>query len=181
MNHHLSPSISLLILIIITTSISSFNISHASIESTCMTATKTSPNVNYDFCLTALESNPKSHSADTKGLAIISTELTSINATSTKAKIEVMLHHAKDQAIKSILKTCADVYSEMMDNLKFSMDALEGGRYADAVTYLSAALTEPGTCEDSFSEKGVNSLVAQEDKDALDLSAMALAITSSLG
>ncbi|KAH7687008.1 Pectinesterase protein [Dioscorea alata] len=176
----MNPSISLLILIIITTSISSFNTSHASIESTCMAASKTSPNVNYDFCLTTLKSDPKSHSADTKGLAIISTELTSTNASSTKTKIAALLLHAKDQATKSILETCAGVYSEMMDNLKLSMDAIEGGRYGDAVTYLSAALTEPGTCEDSFSEKGVNSLVAQEDKDALELSAMALAITSSL-
>ncbi|KAM0935209.1 putative pectinesterase inhibitor domain-containing protein [Dioscorea sansibarensis] len=173
MSYHLS-----LIILIITTMSS---ISHASsIESTCKAVAKSSPNVDYDFCLSSLEADPQSHSADTKGLAIISTKLSSANATSTKAKISALLLHAKDQDTKSILKTCADVYSGLMDDLKSSMDALESSRYADAVSYLSAALTEPGTCEDSFSEKGVMSLVAKEDKDVEGLSAMALAIASFL-
>ncbi|KAJ0971018.1 hypothetical protein J5N97_018977 [Dioscorea zingiberensis] len=173
----LSLAISILILISTTTLSSP---SHASIETTCMAVANSSPNVNYDFCLTSLQADPQSRHADTKGLAVISTNLSSVNATATKAKIPKLVAKVKDQDTKEILKTCLSVYKDLLDNLKESLSAIQSESYSDAITYLSAALAQPETCEDSFSERSVESLLAKEDKDVGGLTEIALAITSSL-
>lgn len=154
-------------------------INASSVTDACTKAAARSPTINRDFCVASLQANPKSGSANFVGLAQIATELTSKNATNTKAKIQNLLTNpgnGNDNNIKPELSTCLDLYSEMIDHLSDAASAISSLRYDDAQTYLSAALDAPGDCEDAFSEKGASSVLSKEDANAKQLSAIALAL-----
>lgn len=148
------------------------------VSQACTKAAASSPTINRDFCIASLQADPKSGSVNFVGLAQIATDLTSKNATSTKAKINNLLANPGNGSdnIKPELSTCLDLYSGMIDHLSDAARAISSFRYDDAKTYLSAALDAPSDCEDAFSEKGTGSVLSKEDSNATQLSAIALAL-----
>lgn len=152
----------------------------AAVEDTCKAVAGGDPNIKYDFCVAALKSDPSSSSADNKELAIIATRLSVTNATSTKAKIDGLLKGSPEAKTTECLKTCLELYTDLIPTLNESVDSIRSGQYGDAKTQLSAALDKPATCEDTFSESKVPSPLAQEDANSKQLSTIALAITNML-
>jgi pectinesterase inhibitor-like protein len=150
----------------------------SSVTDACTKAAASSPTINRDFCVASLQADPKSGSANVVGLAQIATDLTSKNATSTKAKIQNLLSNPGNgnSNIKPELSTCHDLYSEMIGHLSDAASAISSFHYDDAKTYLSAALDAPSDCEDAFSEKGTSSVLSKENANATQLSAIALAL-----
>ncbi|KAJ1692910.1 hypothetical protein LUZ63_009608 [Rhynchospora breviuscula] len=147
----------------------------ASVSDACTAAAAKSSNINHDFCVTSLQVDPKSASANYVSLAQIATKLASENATSTKAKIKDLLAQPGNGNIKPELSTCQDLYSEMIDSLSDAAKAISSFHYDDAMTYLSAALDAPADCEDTFAEKRNASVLSVEDANAKQLTAIALA------
>ncbi|KAJ3672620.1 hypothetical protein LUZ60_007341 [Juncus effusus] len=150
----------------------------ASLEDSCKAVAKHSPNINADFCITSLQVDPSSQSANSIGLALIAVNLASKNATSTKSEIENYLKDPSKSNVKAVLDTCEELYSDMIGTLSKADKAIRSFSYGDAKTYLSAALDAPATCEDSFEEQGVASVLAKEDGNAEQLCALALALIS---
>ncbi|XP_072967999.1 putative invertase inhibitor [Typha angustifolia] len=152
----------------------------SNVEDVCRAAASSSPNINFDFCVTSLQADPGSGSADKKGLAVIAAELASKNATSTKSRVQELLNKAVEPKLKNSLDTCLDLYSDMIPNLSDSISAIRTGRYSDAKTYLSSAFDAPGDCENAFSEEGIQSPITKENSDSQQLSVIALSITNTL-
>ncbi|KAK8943828.1 putative pectinesterase/pectinesterase inhibitor 26 [Platanthera guangdongensis] len=61
---------------------------------------------------------------------------------------------AKNKRVASALDVCAEVYADAVSDLNSAADALRGGagNFGDVMTYLSAGVTDVGTCDDAFDE-----------------------------
>ncbi|KAG6468591.1 putative invertase inhibitor [Zingiber officinale] len=147
---------------------------HATVESTC----KSISNVKYDFCVKTLKSDPSSGTADVRGLAVIATNLSLKKATKIAGKIKDLLKRSQDKAQKESLSTCAELYSNLIDNLDTSLSAIKESRKGDAMTYLSASLDAPGDCEQGFKDTGAKSPLVAEDDEQRQLCGLALGITN---
>lgn len=152
------------------------HISNASLPDACKAAAASSPNVNYNLCLTSLQADPKSTLANPTELAKIATNLASENAKTTKAKIKNLLADTANVAMNPELSTCRSLYSSMIDNLSVAAKAIDSSQKGTARTYLSAALDKPGNCEGAFSDKQSTSVLSKENTNAKQLAAIALAL-----
>ncbi|KAJ0968172.1 hypothetical protein J5N97_025089 [Dioscorea zingiberensis] len=152
------------------------------VSETCKRCTDGDPTVSFNFCMDTLSSIPKSHKSDLKGLALISVKLSMKNATQIKSQVKELLKEAKtrDKYMKSCLETCEELYSDAIAALRDSVKAIKAKRFDDALTYLSAVVDTPGTCEDGFSEGGIISPMMKENKIFFALSSMSLSISSLL-
>ncbi|RWW33764.1 hypothetical protein BHE74_00022848 [Ensete ventricosum] len=156
---------------------------HRSIVSeTCKHSANGDPNVNYTFCVEALQSVPKSKHADLRGLAIISARLAKADAKHAKSRVKTLLKAKKMSGYrKSCLQTCRELYSDAMASLGDSVKLIKAGRYGDANVYISNAVDAPGECEDSYKEGRIKSPLVKENYDLFQLAVIALSITSRLG
>ncbi|KAJ6851664.1 putative invertase inhibitor [Iris pallida] len=177
---------SLFILFFLSTTLFSSSAAVASVEETCKGITSVRPDVGYDFCVSSLESDPDSVSADPDGLAVVAIRLSIANATAVAAKIESLMRGGEedqsDPSLRECLGVCAEVYSDAVDHLNQALASIRARSYGDAVTFLSAALDAADNCEDAFGDLGWGtSPVAAEDRDYGRLADIALAIGASLG
>ncbi|KAF8380639.1 hypothetical protein HHK36_028129 [Tetracentron sinense] len=148
------------------------------IGSTCKAASQSDSKLSYDFCVAALKSDPKSRTADLKGLGIISIELSISNATNVVSNIAKLL---KDKSIdpfaKTVLEDCLDLYSDAIPTLKEAVGKFNSKDYYQANVDVSSAMDASSTCEDGFKErKGVVSPLTKENHDIFQLTAISLAI-----
>lgn len=148
------------------------------IQETCKKASQ----VNYTLCITALESDPRSPTADLAGLGSISIQLALANATQTWSHIQEMLKSGRfDSYDKARLEDCLELYSEAISNLTESLKALKDKSYLDVNVQVSAAMTDSDTCEDGFKEKaGRVSPSTEENYYLSQLGSIALAIVVRL-
>ncbi|XP_078148631.1 putative invertase inhibitor [Carex rostrata] len=171
----LSPSIVLFFLALLV-SFPHFN--NATASDACKAATRISPTINLNFCITSLQSDSTSSSTNSLGLAKIAVGLASKHAKTTKAKINKMLLDAAYGNIMPEIHTCRSLYSRMMDYLSIAADALNSENYDDAKTYLSTAFDAPCDCGDAFSKKQAPPVLANEDETAKQLTDIALALVN---
>lgn len=169
----LSPSIPFLLLTLLA-SFPHFN--NASVSDACKAAAASSPNIDLTFCMTSLQSDPTSSSADSLSLAKIAIKLAAKNAKSTKTKIKKLLADAAYGDITPEIHTCRSLYSRMTYNLAVAADALSKPNYDDAKTYLSASLDAPCDCSDAFTKRQAPPVLSNEDETAKQLTAIALAL-----
>ncbi|EHA8589485.1 putative invertase inhibitor [Cocos nucifera] len=147
----------------------------ASVTETCKAI-----DFDYDFCVATLSAAPGSASADTQGLAIIASNLTKANATSTESTISILLQKTKDTKTSRCLSSCSTMYSDLVDTLNDTISAIKSKRYFDANIYLSAAVGVGDDCETQFVELKVKSPLTKQNDDSRKLSRLSLAITSVL-
>ncbi|KAJ0961763.1 hypothetical protein J5N97_029591 [Dioscorea zingiberensis] len=148
----------------------------ASIEDTCKAAAAANPAINYDFCVSTLLRNPKSSSADTRGLASIAA-LTSVNqAYNVKSDINDLLTKSPDPMSKSSLDQCLSVYTAMVTTLAQAVDAINGRQDDAAKGFLNTAIDGANNCEAAFGKVGMASPLTKENRDSVELSNMALAL-----
>ena len=148
---------------------------------TCKQCSDSSPNVNYTLCVSSLQSVPKSHRSNLRGLGVISVELSITNAKQVRSKVKNLLKaNPEDQFVKSSLETCLGLYTDAISGLMDSVKAIKSGHYDDANTWISSAVDAPGTCDDSFAEGNLNSPLVVEDKGFFQLAVISLGITALL-
>ncbi|KAF8379145.1 hypothetical protein HHK36_028574 [Tetracentron sinense] len=148
------------------------------IHKTCRKSAKKDPNLRFDFCVTSLEADPKSHCADLQELGVISMELALANATHTRSHAKKLLKHKKlDPYTKACLHDCFDLYSDAIPTLKQAIKDYNSKRYFDANIKMSSAMDDASTCEEGFKEKkGVVSPLTKRNNNMFQLSAIALSI-----
>ncbi|KAG5237625.1 hypothetical protein OIU77_013442 [Salix suchowensis] len=106
-----------------------------------------------DLCVKTLKSNPRSSSADVKGLAHIMLEANLANSKVSLAKVEKLLKESGDKSLKKCLDDCAEQYDTAAnEDFPTAIQSLERNDLGTAKTYASAALDAPGNCRDTFSE-----------------------------
>ncbi|XP_010462937.1 PREDICTED: cell wall / vacuolar inhibitor of fructosidase 2 [Camelina sativa] len=115
------------------------------IESTCKTTN------NYKFCVSALKSDPRSPTADTKGLAAIMIGVGMTNATSTATYIAGNLTSAaNDVVLKKVLQDCSEKYALAADSLRQTIQDLDDEAYDYASMHVLAAEDYPNVCRNIF-------------------------------
>ncbi|XP_010444399.1 PREDICTED: cell wall / vacuolar inhibitor of fructosidase 2-like [Camelina sativa] len=115
------------------------------IESTCKTTN------NYKFCVSALKSDPRSPTADTKGLAAIMIGVGMTNATSTATYIAGNLTSAaNDVVLKKVLQDCSEKYALAVDSLRQTIQDLDSEAYDYASMHVLAAEDYPNVCRNIF-------------------------------
>ncbi|KAI0494595.1 hypothetical protein KFK09_024736 [Dendrobium nobile] len=134
---------------------------------------------DYDFCLKSLQRDPKSSTASTAGLALIATRRAKEDFRSALATVKKLLRGNITDNDKSSLAVCAEVYDDGVYILREAIGAIRSGTRDDAITYLSASLTDVSTCSDTFDEFAANkTMVAKVDADAAKISTLALEIAT---
>jgi len=115
------------------------------IESTCKTTNY------YKFCVSALKSDPRSPTADTKGLASIMVGVGMTNATSTANYIAGNLSATvKDTVLKKVLQDCSEKYALAADSLRLTIQDLDDEAYDYASMHVLAAQDYPNVCRNIF-------------------------------
>ncbi|CAH9114945.1 unnamed protein product [Cuscuta epithymum] len=104
------------------------------------------------FCQQTLRADPRSKTADLKGLGFISIDITTKQANSGKTLVQSLLNGAVDQKVKSALSSCLENYGDSIDTLGECSDALKSGDYGGLNIKASSALDSFGTCDDGFSD-----------------------------
>lgn len=146
------------------------------VESTC----KQTP--NYDLCISSLRSDPKSSTADVRGLALIMVNVIKAKATETLNHINDLLKGGpgggKD---KQALSSCADGYSAILKaDVPEATQALTLGNVKFAENGVSDAAVEANACERGFSSSGRTSPLTDVNKNMNEICNVARAIVRML-
>ena len=155
------------------------------IQQTCKKCSETDSNISFKFCITSLQSDPRSHCVkNLDQLGLISIKLVRHNVTDNRVHITEILKKKKknlDPFIKECLKDCLEVYSDAITTLREAIRDYKAKRYADSNVKLSSVIDASTTCEDGFNQKnGVISPLTKRNKDTFQLSAIALSIINML-
>ncbi|XP_072963303.1 putative invertase inhibitor [Typha angustifolia] len=119
----------------------------ATVEETCRSVADF---VDYTFCLTSLQTDPRSPSADRSGLALVSVELSLVNATSTKSTIDTLLKNATEPSIKTGLQACSLIYSQAIGALKSMADLVETKEFHAAKELNRVPINVGNFCQDAL-------------------------------
>ncbi|KAL9239340.1 hypothetical protein vseg_013674 [Gypsophila vaccaria] len=148
------------------------------VPQTCKTISISEPNVKYDFCVTALGTDPRSVTANLGQLAEISFNLTVSKSKSISKKIVQLLKNPKgfDKFQKNALADCQEMYSNVPDDLETGREALRRNDFNTASIEVSGAITYADTCEDGFKERKEFSPLANENRDFMMLASIPLVL-----
>ncbi|KAE9603424.1 hypothetical protein Lal_00008160 [Lupinus albus] len=162
---------------------STFSSTNHLIQQTCKNCSESDPNISYKFCITSFKSDSRTHYVQNlTELGLISIKLIKHNVTDTITYIKELLSKNKlDPFIKECLHDCFDVYSDAFITIRETIKDYKAKRYVDSNVKLSSVIDISTTCEDGFNQKnGVISPLTKRNKDAFQLSAIALSIINML-
>ncbi|PIA61577.1 hypothetical protein AQUCO_00300830v1 [Aquilegia coerulea] len=160
-------------------------ISCDTLTDTCKKLSDSDPkNLSTEFCVTTLQVNPDSMTADLHGLGVISLNLAIANATYVKSQFQKVLDEQKKPGgnieLSKSCEVCVEAYSLGLSSLNDAVSSFESKLYYDSNIAMSAVYDSPGTCEDTFKELKLTSPLAKENSNFLQLCAIPLAITHDL-
>ncbi|XP_074284423.1 putative invertase inhibitor [Silene latifolia] len=165
--------LSLLHLLLFLTSINATNL----INQTCHNSSKNDPNINYKFCVYALQSAPASQCANLTRLGLMAIKLIKNNVTDTRCLIKQLLSNKMlDKSTKEGLTDCLDLYSDSQPTLNEAAKDYRARRYVEANLKVSSVIDASTTCEQGFEDLEIGSPLAQQNNHAYQLSAIALSI-----
>lgn len=104
------------------------------------------------ICLSALNGDSRSKGANLEGLATISIDISLTNIQSTHDLVNTLLNQATDPILKRRYGSCLENYNEGVDDLRELPALLKSKDYGGLNTHASAALDEPSSCDDNFSD-----------------------------
>ncbi|XWS14231.1 hypothetical protein CRYUN_Cryun36dG0105400 [Craigia yunnanensis] len=144
------------------------------IETTC----KRTP--FHNLCLSTLQSDPRSSSADVAGLAHIGADKLKAKATATLVQITGLLKGAKDQKLKMALRDCVDYYNAIIKyDIPVAIEAVAKGNPKFGVQGATDAANEADACERRFKNQH-NFPITGSNKVVHDLSAVVASIVQLL-
>ncbi|XWS14230.1 hypothetical protein CRYUN_Cryun36dG0105300 [Craigia yunnanensis] len=121
------------------------NLPNNLIETTC----KQTPFFN--LCVSTLQSDPRSSTADVAGLAHIAADSVNAKATATLNQITGLLKSAKDPNLQKALQSCVDSYNTIVKaDIPVAIEAIVKGNPKFAVQSATDAANEAQDCEKSF-------------------------------
>ncbi|XP_060178240.1 pectinesterase inhibitor-like [Lycium barbarum] len=120
---------------------------------------------DFKVCTTSLRADPKSSSADEKGLIRILLQQCLAKATSIYNEIVNLLKETKEPVLKECLQICKDNYDGSNEDL------IDSIKYFDASDYFSLKISAAGatngavTCEEAFTEPPVRKSPIKSEND----------------
>ncbi|KAK9758079.1 hypothetical protein RND81_01G205200 [Saponaria officinalis] len=164
--------------------ISTNNVSASLVRATCKHLSKTDrQNINYDFCVSKLESDSRSSSSTAKQLGEISFQLTISKAEEVLSTMDRVLKQPSiDLHVEDSLKVCWDFYVTIPVDLREGLAALKGYDYRKADTTVSSVVKKASTCGTVIKDdsRGVVSVVKEQTGEFGKLSAISLGFTKLL-
>ncbi|KAF6145547.1 hypothetical protein GIB67_037580 [Kingdonia uniflora] len=148
------------------------------IACTCNKIAAADQNINYNFCIATLKADPKSRTADLKGLGSISINLNKARATYINSYVKNLLNKGGDVTTKQCLQYCSGYYSDAVYNVNTAIKDLYSGDYQGANIKISAAMAAPADCEDEFKNKRLLSPVTKQGQVFFQISAICLYFTN---
>lgn len=148
--------------------------------------------LHFQLCITSLKSVPGSNTSDPKVLAEIALNLSRTYAAKTLSYVYELQSNssAANGSNNNIyasrcLSDCVEEYSEAIENLHDSKEALASGDYDQVDNLVSAAMLDAETCEDGFRDMQIEdsdstSLLNKRNIYLSELCSNALAITKLL-
>ncbi|KAG6645967.1 pectinesterase inhibitor 3-like [Carya illinoinensis] len=128
-----------------------------------------------DLCKKTLQSDPESRGATDIGvLAKVALQHTSSQA----KQIQGQLSKQKDTS--PAFKDCNANYQDISGRLQESLTSLKSKKYSDVLTWVSAAMTNSGSCEDGLKEMGKASPILSLSTTFSQLCSIVLALTNKL-
>ncbi|KAF8023902.1 hypothetical protein BT93_F1177 [Corymbia citriodora subsp. variegata] len=149
------------------------------VHDTCKKIKAGDTDLNFDYCVKSLESNPESHKADLKGLGLIGLELLQGNLTSIVEYIEELLKQKWEPRLRDALSLCLDVYStnEGQDQIP----AYKAKLYDDVGSWASSVMTDEDTCDTQESQnEGMVPPLTKRNNEIVQLSTIVLGVLAIL-
>ncbi|GFZ19388.1 hypothetical protein Acr_28g0000930 [Actinidia rufa] len=89
-----------------------------------------------DFYLSLLNSDPNNKNTNLKGLTFIALKATTKNATAASVRIKALLSDTLNTgpAMDDGLRSCDQVYGDLVDQIEDSIDSMVSGTYKYAIT-----------------------------------------------
>ncbi|KAG0499652.1 hypothetical protein HPP92_003928 [Vanilla planifolia] len=112
--------------------------------------------------------------------AIIATEQAEKEFQHVWDAVEKLQHANVTDPDKEALMACSEVYDDGVDVLTWAIKFIMSRSKSDAITYLSAALTDVTTYDDGFDDFGNKKLVAKMNEDPRNSSRLTLANASAI-
>nr|CAD1825479.1 unnamed protein product [Ananas comosus var. bracteatus] len=158
-----------------------WSLSSASLEENCKRIHELDPYRSYDFCVTSLQVVPESHTANLSQLAVIASELTIKNYTYTLDVVQQLL---KNQSLshwqREALRVCNEIYTSEIGDVNLAITEIKSDDFSSAQSNLSAAAIASDTCESSFKEGHIPSMIPRENALTYLISYLALDILELL-
>ncbi|KAK1300177.1 Cell wall / vacuolar inhibitor of fructosidase 2 [Acorus calamus] len=138
---------------------------------------------DFDLCFKTLKSDPRSDSADRKGLVAIMIDIDSQTSTSITSYVSDSIKSAGDESTKKALSDCLDAYGSAKDHFGDATDDLNSGDYGGANVQVSASLDAPSDCQSGFGDEKVEypTELAQRGESFRKLCSLTLAMINHIG
>ncbi|KQJ99758.1 pectinesterase inhibitor 8 [Brachypodium distachyon] len=155
-------------------------------ETTCRAAASTDKRVDYHFCVARLSQHHDSPDADTWGLAKVAADVGVLMAGNGVYDIKRMLADksppaapvgAKKKA-RAALEQCEALYDRMGSAFAEAYDGISRRDYAAGKEKAREALTLAHRCGDAFARAGVQSPLAKQSADSVEMAIVCTAITN---
>ncbi|XP_058076306.1 pectinesterase inhibitor-like [Magnolia sinica] len=134
---------------------------------------------DFDFCSQALNSDPRTPTADLVTFSEISLDLASRNATDTSKYISQLLSKATDPVIKEHLSVCSQAYKSAIEEIGEAYKLLQSKSYEALSKEAVAVRAKPVVCENSF--KGTQSPLTSKNENLERLAVIVGVIADLLG
>ncbi|CAN1292704.1 Pectinesterase inhibitor [Linum perenne] len=135
---------------------------------------------NKNECIASLASGTNSQVATLPELGIIAIEMASQDATKTSFHIKQLLsNQTLDPDVEQALQDCFQEYLDIVDQLDDTQDALLANSTKDVQTWVSAAMADTESCDQSLKEKqGLESMLSDRNVGFRQLCSTILAINN---
>ncbi|XP_006663179.2 uncharacterized protein LOC102721030 [Oryza brachyantha] len=130
--------------------------------------------ISVAFCRDALSSDGRSLNASSyRDLAVVAVDLLTSNATSTKSKIDSMLHDdgglRPGDATTRCLQSCQEAYAGVLQAQPGIFYSVQAGRFPEATSALEKSAGAVEECENGFGKSNVAPPLTEEDDDTFKL------------
>ncbi|KAK3429960.1 hypothetical protein EUGRSUZ_E01452, partial [Eucalyptus grandis] len=122
------------------------------VQDTCKKIAANDPELNIDFCVKSLGSDPESHKVDLEGLGLIGVKLLQANYTGTIEYIKQLQKQKLEPSLLKALSFCLDVYTS--GERKDLIPLYKAKRYGEVNIYATLMMNKEAACDAQGSEKG---------------------------
>ncbi|GMJ01011.1 pectin methylesterase inhibitor 5 [Hibiscus trionum] len=131
---------------------------------------------DYSFCMSTLGNDPRSGTADLRGLAMISTSLSIIKIQDTLSRLPDIIKQTTDPLAIRRLGVCQTDYDGSLVNFKGAYNATSNNAFYDAIDFVRNGTNQVIDCHNIFRREGpiATSPIAGDDINVFKLSELIL-------
>lgn len=131
------------------------------------------------FCLGVLNKIPQVSSVDLPGLANITINLATSNATKTLQRIKSLIPKTSERQLKEAYTSCSEHYDDAIGDLDDAKKNLTEGDSNGVNLSVSAAMDEASDCDDEINDLPADASIIKANQDLNKICDIILAISKS--